>query len=124
MSVIPANPIVCYTDEDINGIVPLVTQWFMDQQDLHFNGVTHFNMDCGINKQMVRNGQHPTVKVIYIAKHLRQAVKIIMQQLRINFPDNSDEDISDDEEHLQREGRRNLRVILMCPVCGVKFGDQ
>ena len=124
MSVTTDYPIVCYTDEDINAIVPLVTQWFIDHQYLHFNAVTHLNMDCDINKQLVSSGQHPTVKVIYIAKHLRQAVKIIMRQLGIHFPDDIDEDMSDEEEQLQREGRRNLRVIMMCPVCGAKFGDQ
>ena len=117
-------PIVCYTDEDMNVIVPLVTKWYIDNQALHFNALTHLNTECGMHKQMVSSGQQPTIKVIYIAKHLRQAAKIIIKQLRSHFPDSSDEDSSDDEEQLQREGKRNLRLIMMCPVCGLNFGDQ
>ena len=117
-------PIVCHTDEDMNGIVAMVTKWFMNKETFHFNALTHLNTECGIHKHMARSGKHPTIKVIYIAKELRQAAKIIIKQLKTHFPASNDEEISDEEEELEREGQRNLRVIMMCPACGDQFGDQ
>ena len=117
-------PIVCYNAEDMNGIVAMVTKWFMNNQTFHFNALTHLNMECGIHKDMARSGQHPTIKVIYIAKELRQAAKIIIKQLKTHFPASNDEEISDEEEQLDTEGKLNLRVVMMCPTCGVQFGDQ
>merc|ERR1711874_737712 len=106
-----------------NVLIPLVTKWYIDNKRLHFNALTHLNTECGMHKQIVSSGQHPSIKIIYIAKHMRKAVKIIIKQLINHFPD-SDEDSNDDEEQLEREGKRNIRMIMMCPVCGLNFGDQ
>ena len=117
-------PIVCHTDEDMNGIVGIVTEWFMNKEPFHFNCIAYLEMRCGIHKHMVRSRQHPTIKVIYIAKELKQAAKIIINQLKTHFPASNDEDISDEEEQLDQEGILNHRVVMMCPACGVQFGDQ
>ena len=71
----------------------------------------------------VSSGKHPYIKVIYLAKHLKKAIKIIIKQLINHFPESSDEDSSDGEQ-LEKEGRSNIRMIMMCPICGLNFGDQ
>ena len=117
-------PIVCYNDEDMNGIVAMVTKWLLNNQRFHFNALTHLNTECGLHKSLARSGQHPTIKVIYIAPGLRQAARIILNQLKAHFPESKDDEISDEEEQSDQEGRLKHRVVMMCPVCGIPFGEQ
>ena len=116
-------PIVCHTEEDINVLIPLITKWYIDNTRLHFNALTHLHTECDMHKQEVSSGKHPCIKVIYLAKHLKKAIKIIINQLIHHFPESSDEDSSDGEQ-LEKEGRSDIDMLMLCPICGLNFGDQ
>ena len=120
----PEYPLICRTVEDINAIVPLVTNWFMQDMAFHFNRVRHLNCDCGENKASVRGGSHPSVKVIYIPGVLLKKAMIIIKQINEHFPAEDEEDLSDEEANEERILQRHPKAIRMCPACGQDWGEQ
>ena len=120
----PQYPLICRTVDDLNAIVPLVTNWFMQNISLHFNHVRHLNIDCGEHKAYVRAGRQPSVKVIYMPGVLLKKAMIIMKQINIHFPLGDEEDLSDEEANEERISQRHPKVITMCPACGQAWGAQ
>ena len=116
-------PIVCHTEEDINVLIPIITKWYINKTRLHFNALSHLSAECDMQKQKVNNGQHPCIKIIYIAKHLEKNMQIIINQLINHFPESSDEDDSEGEQ-LEKEARNDINMLMLCPICGLNFGDQ
>ena len=120
----PQYPLICRTVDDLNAIVPLVTNWFMQNISLHFNHVRHLNINCGEHKGDVRAGRQPSIKVIYMPGGLLKKAMIIIRQLNIHFPLGDESELSDEEANEERISQRHPKVITMCPACGQAWGAQ
>ena len=104
---------------ELNDLLPTLTTLFLNNTKVHFNKINH-SATCTHYSAMMRNNQHPSIKIIYISPNMQQAVRLVLQQLQQDLPpDNNDDDDDDDADGLDDHD-----VIFMCPLCGRTFADQ
>ena len=61
--------------------------------------------------EMMHNGSHPNITIIYIPPELETGTKIIINQLRAHFPK-------------QKANNADNEFIFTCPGCGTPFSQQ
>ena len=72
-------PLVCYTEAELNNLIPRIRGWFIQNDWYHFNPISHLQCDCSESKHDLKMGEHPTIKIIYIDDLLiPRALQIIM----------------------------------------------
>ena len=94
----------------LQAIIHDLTEDFIKQKKLHVCKLQHRDVTCCSFAQIMHDGTHPLVSIVYISQHLQTAGQIIVKELMTHFPDgydNKDEDF-----------------ILACPGCGVRFSQQ
>ena len=94
----------------LQAIINDLTEDFIKQKKLHVCKLQHRDVTCCSFAQIMHDGTHPLVSIVYISQHLQTAGQIIVKELMTHFPDgydNKDEDF-----------------ILACPGCGVRFSQQ
>ena len=96
------SPIVCTTYEEINSLIPLITQWYNAGCYVHFLNLEHMNGNC--------NFIQDSYKVIFITADLKQAARIIINLYNEHFRDEEDDD---DETEVDPE------IAFTCPVCDI-----
>ena len=109
------SPIVCTTYEEINSLIPLITQLYNAGCYVHFLNLDHMNENC--------NFIQDSYKVIFITANLKQAAKIIINLYNEHFPPKDDEDDEDDddddEEDDDDETEVDPEIAFTCPVCDI-----
>ena len=108
---------MCTQQEELTGLVATLTAYYMQNIAFHFCKMHHVDVNCCAHAEMIRNGSHPQIKVVYITPELEAAARIIIREMIAQFP--AAADIDDDDDGLD-----DPKVIFMCPVCGVKFSRQ
>ena len=96
--------------EQLNGLILPLTQDYMKQIKIHFCKLSHRDVICSSYAEMMHDGTHPYVTIVYIPANLEAGARVIINQLREHFPN---EDDNYDEE-----------FILTCPGCGARFSQQ
>ena len=94
----------------LNASIENIIQDHVQDIRVHVCKLRHRDTYCSDFAQMLHDGQHQFVSVFYIAAHLEDGVRIIVNQLMEYFPDEGDHN---DEE-----------FIMTCPSCGVHFSQQ
>ena len=93
------SPIVCTTYEEIQSLIPLITQWYNAGCYVYFLNLDHMNGNC--------NFIQDSYKVIFITAELKQAARIIINLYNEHFRDEEDDDDVDPE------------MAFTCPVCDI-----
>ena len=116
----PLNELTIVTeDHELNDLLPTLTTLFLNNIKVHFNQINH-SATCTHDSALMRNNEHPSIKIIYITPLMQQAVRLVLHQLQQDLPpDNNDDDDDDDDDGLDDHD-----VIFMCPLCGRTFADQ
>ena len=92
------SPIVCTRHEEIQSLVPLITQWYNAGCYVYFLNLDHMNGNC--------NFIQDTYKVIFIAAELKQAARVIINLYNEHFRNEEDDDIDPE-------------MAFTCPVCSI-----
>ena len=101
---------ICEEFQQLNGLITPLTQDYMRQIAIHFCKLRHRDVICCSFAEMMHDGTHPRITIVYIPPNLEAGARIIINQLREHFPN---EDENYDEE-----------FILTCPGCGAPFSQQ
>ena len=104
-------PVYIYDSyNQFNELMVLLTQDYLQEIKIHVCKMRHRDVYCSQYSQMMHDGQHPFVSVVYMADHLVNSVRLVINQMIDNLPrfgDNNDKDF-----------------IMTCPGCGVPYSQQ
>ena len=114
-------PLVCYTEAELNNLIPTIRGWFIHNEWYHFNPISHLQCDCSESKHDLQMGQHPIIKIIYIDDLLIPRALQIISDLNEKYPEHLDEQVSDDEDNAVRCAQRVAKLIFQCPACHMLF---
>ena len=112
---------VCYTEEELQNLIPTITEWFSNNNCYMFNPISHLHSDCAKSKHYLKMGEHPTMKIIYIADKLIPKALEIIDKLNQDYPAHLDEQVSDEEDNDMRAAQRVPEIIFKCPACHMIF---
>ena len=101
---------ICTLFEQLNGLIVPVTQDYLENIAIHVCKLTHRDIICCNYAEMMHDGSHPNITIIYISPELKADAQII-GQLRANIP-NQEANNEDDD------------FICSCPGCGTPFSQQ
>ena len=93
----------------LHAIIKDLTEDYMKQNKIHVCKLQHRDRTCAFS-EMMHDGTHPLVSIVYISQDLQRGAQVIVQELMNHFPDDYD---NNDED-----------FILTCPGCGVSFSQQ
>ena len=94
----------------LHEIIKDLTEDYMKQNKIHVCKLQHRDRTCCAFSEMMHDGTHPLVSIVYISQDLQRGARVIVQELMDHFPDDYD---NNDED-----------FILTCPGCGVSFSKQ
>ena len=94
----------------LNDMILHITNDHAQNMKVHVCKLIHRDSNCSEFAQYLHDGQHPCTSVFYVAAHLEDGVRIIVNQLMEHFPDEGDHDDED--------------LIMTCPACGAHFSQQ
>ena len=94
----------------LHAIIKDLTEDYMKQNKIHVCKLQHRDRTCCAFSEMMHDGTHPLVSIVYISQDLQRGAQVIVQELMNHFPDDYD---NNDED-----------FILTCPGCGVSFSKQ
>ena len=114
-------PLVCNTEEELKNLIPTITEWFTQNDWYLFNPISHLHSDCAKSKHSLKMGEHPTMKIIYIADKLIPKALEIIEKLNQDYPAHLDEEVSDEEDNDMRAAQRVPEIIFKCPACLMIF---
>ena len=101
---------ICEDYQQLNALVEPLTIDHNEQIRIHFCNINHRDVYCCDEAQMLHDGTHPTIAIVYISNNLLQGAKVIINQLLEHFPDAFD--------------YQDQNFILTCPGCGLRFAQQ
>ena len=93
----------------LHEIIKDLTEDYMKQIKVHVCKLQHRDRNCCDSSEMMHDGTHDSISIVYIAPDLERGARVIVQQLMDHFPDDQDHDED---------------MILMCPGCRVSFSQQ
>ena len=102
---------ICTEFEQLNGLIIPVTQDYLEHIPIHVCKLTHRDVLCSNYAELMHDGLHPNITMIYISPELKAGAQIIISQLRANIPN-------------QEENNENDNFIFTCPGCGTPFSEQ
>ena len=94
----------------VNDLMVLLTQDYLQEIKIHVCKMRHRDVYCSQYSQMMHDGQHPLISIVYVADQLEWSVRFVINQMIDNLPrfgDNNDEEF-----------------IMTCPGCGVPYSQQ
>ena len=97
-------PMICTTRESLNHLKQNINDWLDDGVKVHFLLNTHISARCDPNFDVLRNGLHPSIKLIFISPHLENEANELIE--------NYDENHPNQDEEATAPGDRT------CPACG------
>ena len=112
---------VCYTEEELQNLIPTITELFSNNNYYQFNPISHLHSHCAESKHDIKMGNHPTIKIIYIDDKLRAKALEIIDKLNKDYPAHLDEQVSDEEDNDMRAAQRVPEIIFTCPECHMIF---
>ena len=101
---------ICEEFQQLNGLIQPLTEDYNSQIGIHFCRLRHRDVLCCSSAELMHDGRHPHITIVYIRQNLEVGARVILKQLREHFPnkdDNYDEDF-----------------IMTCPGCGTPFSQQ
>ena len=101
---------ICEEFQQLNGLITPLTEDYNRQIGIHFCRLRHRDVLCCSSAELMHDGTHPHITIVYIRQNLEVGARVIIKQLREHFPnedDNYDEDF-----------------IMTCPGCGTPFSQQ
>ena len=104
-------PFICQEFEQLNGLILPLTQDYRQNKGIHIRQLRHRDIGCCEYAELMHNGNHPSITIIYILPELEAGARVIISQLRAHFP-NQEENNEDDE------------FIFTCPGCRTPFSEQ
>ena len=102
---------ICTQFQQLNGLIVPITQDYLENIPIHICQLTHRDQICCQDAEMMHDGSHPNVTMIYIPPELRAGAQVIIDQLRANI-------------HNQEVNNEDDNFIFTCPGCGTPFADQ
>ena len=114
-------PLTCYTEQDLEDLIPIITDLFVNNTNCQFNPIWHRDVNCNSSKDDLKMGKHTGFKIIYIADILQRKALQIIAKLNKDYPEHLDEVVSDDEDNDMRLGQRIPKIIFKCPACLCEF---
>ena len=102
---------ICLEFQQLNGLIVPITQDYMENIAIHVCNLTHRDIQCCNYAELMHDGSHPNISMIYIPPELRAGAQVIIDQLRAN---------------IQNQGKNNEDddFIFTCPGCGTPFAEQ
>ena len=94
----------------LHEIIKDLTEDYRNQIKVHVCKLDHRDSNCCESSEMMHDGTHVSLSIVYVAANLERGARVIGEQLMHHFPDDQDHN---DEDN-----------ILMCPGCGVSFSQQ
>ena len=114
-------PLVCYTEAQLNNLIPTIRGWFIQHEWYHFNPISHLQCDCSESKHDLKLGEHLSIKIIYIDDLLIPRAIQIISDLNERYPQHLDVQHSDEEDNAVRCAQRLAKFIFQCPACHMLF---
>ena len=102
---------MCIEFKQLFGLIVPLTKDYNENIPIHFCKLTHRHIQCCDNAELMHNGTHPNITIIYIPEELKQGAQIIINQLRANIHNNPGNNEDDN-------------FIFTCPGCGTEFDEQ
>ena len=117
-------PITCYIEQDLEDLIPFITEVFINNNNYQFNPISHLHVKCASSKHDMKMGKHQGFTIIYIADSLKSKALEIIAQLNKDYPEHLDEQVSDQEDNDMRYAQRIPQVIFKCPACLLEFNCE
>ena len=114
-------PLTCYTEQELEDLIPLIRDLFVNNTNYQFNPIPHLDVNCDSSKHELKMGKHTGFKIIYIADILQRKALEIIAKLNKEYPEHLDEQVSDEEDNDMRLGPRIPKIIFKCPACLLEF---
>ena len=76
---------ICTEFEQLNGLIVPLTEDYVQNIAIHVCKMRHRDVICCEDAEMMHDGSHPNITIIYIPPELEPGVRIIISQLRANF---------------------------------------
>merc|ERR1711895_200760 len=73
---------ICTEIQQLNGLIVPITQDYLEDIPIHICQLTHRDQICCQDAEMMHDGSHPNVTMIYIPPELRAGAQVIIDQLR------------------------------------------
>ena len=91
-------------------IMTSLTQDYYDGIKIHVCKMDHRDVDCTEFSQILHDGQHPNISIVYVTDLLAWSTQMLIDEMMDNLPDFGD--------------NNNPSFIHTCPGCGVPFAQQ
>ena len=101
---------ICTEFEQLNGLIVPLTEDYVQNIAIHVCKMRHRDVICCKYAELMHDGTHPNITIIYIPPTLEPGARIIISQLKAHFPNKKE---NNDEE-----------FIFICPGCGTPFSKQ
>ena len=102
---------ICTEFEQLNVLIVPITQDYLENIPIHVCQLTHRDVLCCNYAEMMHDGSHPNITMIYIPRKLKSGAQVIIDQLQANIPNQEANNEEDD-------------FIFTCPGCGTPFSEQ
>ena len=102
---------ICTHFGQLSGLIEPLTEHYVQQIAIHVGKMQHRDVLCCEYAEMMHDGSHPNITIIYIPPELEAGARIRISQLRAYFP--NQEANNDDDE-----------FIFTCPGYGTPFSQQ
>ena len=102
---------ICLEFQQLYGLIVPLTEDYREHIPIHFCKLKHRDNQCCENAELMHDGTHPNITMIYIPQELRGSAQIIIDQLRANI-------------HNQPGNNEDDNFIFTCPGCGTEFEEQ
>ena len=97
-------PMICTTAKSLNQLKKKINDWLDEGVKVHFLLNAHMSAGCDPKFDILRNGVHPSIKIIFIAPHLENHANELIETYNENH--------QDQDEEATAPGDRT------CPACG------
>ena len=91
-------------------IMTSLTQDYLQQIKIHVCKMRHRDVDCTEYSEILHDGQHPTISIVYVTDLLGWSTQFLIDEMMNNLPDFGD--------------NNNRAFIHTCPGCGVPYAQQ
>ena len=78
-------PIECYNDKGLDPIQDKIFDWLKHSIKVHFLFKQHQNNCIAPSFNLVSNGDHPSMKIIYITPNLEHDVITLVEVFNLNY---------------------------------------
>ena len=117
-------PIICQFDQDLEDLRPFITELFLIGESCQFNPISHLHVKCNSSKHDMKMGKSKGFTIIYIADSLKRKALEIIAQLNKDYPEDLDEECSDQEQNDMTLAQRIPQCIFKCPACLLEFNCE